>query len=342
MPYSLRQHNTFGIEATCTKFVEYDNEEQLRAALADLQPSDSHAQAPRWLHIGSGSNLLFLHPHFEGHVLHSHIRGIEVVEQDNDNVTLRVGAGEDWDAFVAHCVAQGYFGLENLSHIPGEVGASAVQNIGAYGTEVAERIASVETLSVNSGERRIFSPEECKYAYRSSIFKHELRQQYVVTHVSFQLDRTFLPVLTHAALMQQLQAQNIEPQTATAQQVRQAVIAVRSAKLPDPKELGSAGSFFMNPVIPEQQAASLLELYPSMPHYPAANGIKIPAAWLIEQCGWKGKSLGPAAVHKQQALVLVNANQASGQDIAALAAAIQQDVKSRFDIFIQPEVLYIT
>lgn len=341
MPYSLRQHNTFGLDATCNHFVNYHNEAQLREALAQLRPNSTTGESPRWLHIGSGSNLLFLRPHFAGTVLHSCILGKEVVSQTEETVVLRVGAGEDWDQLVEYCVEEGYFGLENLSLIPGEVGASAVQNIGAYGTEVGERIVQVETLAVNSGEKRIFQTEECQYGYRSSIFKHELHQQYIVTHVSFRLDLHFTPTLSHTALTQELFRQGIQPEKATASEMRSAVIAVRSSKLPDPKTLGSAGSFFMNPMISAEHAQRLLHRYPNMPHYPTAQGVKVPAAWLIEQCGWKGQRLGGAAVHDKQALVIVNALQASGQEIATLAERIRQDVQARFDISIHPEVLYI-
>lgn len=334
MPHSLRHHNTFGIDATCTQLVEYTSLTQLHSLLPQL-----HQQ--RWLHIGAGSNLLFVQPHFEGIVLQSHIQDIEQVEQNAQSLTLRVAAGKDWDQFVAYCVEKGYHGLENLSHIPGQVGASAVQNVGAYGVEAADRIQTVETIEVSTGKTCLFQAEQCQYGYRTSIFKHELRGQHIITHVSFRLERTFQPILTHVALVQHLEAKGIAPQQATAQQVRQAIIDVRSSKLPDPKEIGSAGSFFMNPVISNEQAQTLLKQYPSMPHYPTSTGVKVPAAWLIEQCGWKGKCLGQAAVHDRQALVLVNPGQATGQDIATLAATIQQDVREQFDITISPEVLYI-
>lgn len=321
------------IEASCENFVEYDSVEQLKQVLARMQG--------KWLHIGSGSNLLFLRPHYNGTILHSGIRGIEIAGEDTDTITLRVGAGEDWDSFVGHCVKHGYHGLENLSFIPGEVGASAVQNVGAYGVEACDRIEWVETIDAITCTPRRFSTAECRYAYRSSTFKHELRNRYVVTHVGYKLSRTFTPILSHEAVVRQLQADGITPEQATAAAVRQSIIAVRRAKLPDPKEVGSAGSFFMNPVVAPEKAETLLEAHPSMPHYAVAEGVKIPAAWLIEQCGWKGKTLGRAGVHPRQALVLINVDHATGEDIARLATAIREDVSRRFGIDIRPEVLYV-
>lgn len=331
---SLRPYNTLGVEATCREFYVYDTIEQLFTLLPKLV-------GKRWLHIGSGSNLLFLTPHFDGVVLHSHIRGIEIVEQTSDSVLLRVGAGEDWDDFVAYCVAHGFYGLENLSLIPGQVGASAVQNVGAYGVEAGDYIEAVETIEVETGKPRTFSHAEGCYAYRSSIFKHELQNQHIVTHVLYRLSLTFHPVLTHTAVTRLLEQARLSHEEVDANALRRAVVEVRRAKLPDPHEIGSAGSFFMNPVVSEEKAQQLLSLHPDMPHYPTPEGVKIPAAWLIEQCGWKGRNLGQAGVHPQQALVLINLGQASGAEIARLASTIQSDVKRRFDITLHPEVLYI-
>lgn len=371
MAFSLIHHNTFGIDATCERFAEYSTVEELSALLAPLVDSGS-----RWLHIGGGSNLLFLSEHYDGTILHSRIRGIEVCDEDDECVILRVGAGEDWDAFVDYCVSHGWYGLENLSFIPGEVGASAVQNVGAYGVEAGDRIETVEGLLIGSDVRdhaaAVLSGEEyaaeapaettisatvidhadCNYAYRSSVFKHELKGRFIVTHVWYRLSKTFQPVMTHAAVTRLLEAKGIDPQRCTAQQVRDAIIEVRKAKLPDPKVTGSAGSFFMNPVVPQAKADELLKLYPAMPHYPAplpskgedgaeAMGVKIPAGWLIEQCGWKGQQQGRAGVHPQQALVLINCGGATGADVEHLAFTIQADVRQKFGIDIHPEVLFI-
>lgn len=369
MTFSLLKYNTFGIDAKCDDFVEYTTKEQL---LEILQPLVASGQ--RWLHIGGGSNLLFLNDHYNGTVLHSRIMGIEVCDEDDDEVLLRVGAGEDWDTFVEHCVNNGWYGLENLSFIPGEVGASAVQNVGAYGVEVGECIEAVEGMLIGSNLRgdaqailhdkefptdmnadqsiseTVIDHADCKYAYRSSVFKHELKGRFIVTHVWYRLTKHFRPVITHAAVTRLLVSRGIDPLHCTAAEVRKAIIDVRKAKLPDPKEIGSAGSFFMNPVVTQQKANELLTLHPTMPHYPAplidaegneTEGVKIPAGWLIDQCGWKGRQLGPAGVHPLQALVIINCGGATGADIERLAFTIQADVRKKFGIEIHPEVLFI-
>lgn len=369
MTLSLQKHNTFGIDTTCDRFVEYTSQDELLPVLQSLVNSGEP-----WLHIGGGSNLLFLCDHYHGTILHSAIKGIEVCDEDEDEVLLRVGAGEDWDVFVAHCVAHGWYGLENLSFIPGEVGASAVQNVGAYGVEAGDHIETVEGLLIGSNlqsdiqhvmeeERPAEDPllgqsisetvidhADCKYAYRSSVFKHELKQRFVVTHVWYRLSKRFKPVLTHTAITRLLESKSIVPTQCTAEEIRNAIIEVRKAKLPDPKKIGSAGSFFMNPVVTPEKATSLLEQYPTMPHYPSpltnedgheTEGVKIPAGWLIEQCGWKGKQLGKAGVHPQQALVLINCGGAKGTDVEKLAQTIQDDVRQKFGIDIHPEVLFV-
>lgn len=319
-------YNTFGIAAKARLFVEYDSEAELQALLKDV------AGLPL-LHVGGGSNLLFTKD-FDGVVLHSGIRGIEVLEENDETALLRAGAGEVWDDFVAHCVAQGWSGVENLSLIPGEVGASAVQNIGAYGVEAKDVIERVEAVSLADGTLRTFVNSDCRYAYRQSIFKQELRGQYAITHVVYRLSRQFVPQLDYGNIRAQLEG----VEQVTAQAVRDAIIRIRQSKLPDPQVQGNAGSFFMNPVVPREQFEQLQKDYPQIPHYDAANGVKIPAGWLIEQCGWKGKSLGRAAVHDRQALVLVNNGDATGSDVLALSNAVCADVKERFNIDIRPEV----
>lgn len=369
MAQSLLKYNTFGIDATCNALVEYDTTEQLNDILTDLVKSGQ-----RWLHIGGGSNLLFLSNHYDGTILHSRIKGIEISDEDDDEVILRVGAGEEWDAFVGYCVEHGWYGLENLSFIPGEVGASAIQNVGAYGVEAGDRIETVEGFLIGgSGDdatnttisSTVIDRGDCQYAYRSSVFKHELKGRFVVTHVWYRLSKTYHPILTHAAVQRLLESKGIDPATCTAQQMRQAVTEVRQEKLPDPKNIGSAGSFFMNPVVTKSKADELLKEYPDMPHYPAPlpknavsdensaisevkndvveakNGVKIPAGWLIEQCGWKGQRLGNAGVHPKQALVLINCGGATGHDVEHLSQTIQADVHQKFGIEIHPEVLFI-
>lgn len=326
--YSLRRHNTFGIDARCARFIEYASEAELRTVLSELR----ERPAEPVFHIGGGSNLLFT-ADYPGTLLHSGIKGREVTERAGDHVLVRAGAAEEWDDFVAWCVDNGFYGLENLSLIPGEVGASAVQNIGAYGVEAESCIERVETAERSTGMARTFRRDECEYAYRNSVFKHRLRNRYVVTHVVFRLSLRFVPQTGYGALQHEL-----DGKTPTPQELRSLVIGIRRSKLPDPAVTGSAGSFFMNPVIPEQQFATLLREYPDAPHYPAPGGIKVPAGWLIERSGWKGKSLGRAGVHPRQALVLINRGGATGQEIVALSDAIRADVARLFGINLRPEV----
>lgn len=322
--YSLLIHNTFGIDVNAKVYVEYDSEEELMTVLPSLKGN--------LLHIGGGSNLLF-RKDYEGTVLHSAIKGIEVVEEHDGDVLVRVGAGVVWDEFVEWTVERGYGGAENLSLIPGEVGASAVQNIGAYGAEVKDIIVLVETVHLQSGEKRCFKVDECGYAYRQSVFKNELKGQYAVTYVTYRL--SVHPVL-------KLEYGNMKDlacrEKVTVADVRQFIIETRNAKLPDPKVLGNAGSFFMNPVVTKEKFLAIQEEYPQMPFYEVEGGVKIPAGWMIEQCGWKGKSLGRAAVHDKQALVLVNLGGASSEEIVTLCDAICKDVRERFGIDIHPEV----
>ena len=331
--HSLLHHNTFGIDAKCNDFVEYSSVEELVSLLSTIRRG-------RWLHIGGGSNLLFVKD-FDGTILHSKMADCNVVRQDDDYVYLRVGSGYVWDDFVAYCVEHHYYSLENLSLIPGEVGASAVQNIGAYGVEVEQFIDRVETIEVATGKSRVFEHAACEYAYRSSIFKHQLRGQYIVTHVVYRLKRAFVPDLEYGGIQRALAAAGIAVDGLTARQLRDVIIYVRRAKLPDPKEIGSAGSFFMNPIVSEETFESLRISYPDMPHYIMPGGVKIPAGWMIDQCGWKGKHLGKAGVYEKQALVLINLGGANGQDVVRLSDAIRHDVKEKFGIEIFPEVNFI-
>ncbi len=319
--------NTFGLDVKAGRWLEYASMEELKALIAEGQISSPY------LHVGSGSNLLFLGD-FEGTILHSAIRSIEMVNQDAEKVWLRVGAGVIWDDFVAYCVERGYYGAENLSLIPGEVGASAVQNIGAYGVEVKDLISCVETVDVH-GDRRVFGVEECGYAYRNSVFKRPDMKSFFVTHVTFALNKAEQYTLNYGTIRQELEKY---PQIDLAT-VRQVIVSIRESKLPDPKVLGNAGSFFMNPIVPRAKYETLLQEYPSMPSYQVdATHVKIPAGWMIEQCGWKGKSLGNAAVHDKQALVLVNCGGATGPDIVALSDAVRAAVREKFGVEIHPEV----
>lgn len=323
--YSLLAHNTFGIEARCSRFLEYSTvEEAQEIALLLKSP---------YLLIGAGSNLL-LTGDFDGMVVHSALRGIEKI----DATHVRCGSGEVWDDVVAWCVAHTLYGAENLSLIPGEVGASAVQNIGAYGAEVKDFISSIEAVEIETGKQCLFSREECQYGYRDSRFKHEWKNRYLITHVIYQLSNdSSLQRLDYGNIRSELEHRGINQPTPL--ELRQVVIDIRNSKLPDPKVMGNAGSFFMNPVVERSKYEELLRMYPQMPHYYIdENHEKIPAGWMIDQCGWKGRSLGPAGVHDRQALVLVNRGGATGADIVALCQRIQHDVHEKFGIEIHPEV----
>lgn len=330
--FSLLRHNTFGIDARCSRYIEYATPEELREALADLRQSPSGHPV---FHIGGGSNLLFT-ADFPGTILHSAITGREEMAREGGSVLVRAGAGEEWDAFVAWCLDNGFYGLENLSLIPGEVGASAVQNIGAYGVEVENRIEWVETVDMATGEPRKFLHDECEYAYRSSIFKHGLRGRYAVTHVVFRLSLRYVPHTGYGALQRMPGDRQPGPH-----ELRSLIIGIRRDKLPDPAETGSAGSFFMNPVVTEEKFADLLRAYPDIPHYPLQGGVKVPAGWLIERSGWKGKRLGRAGVHPRQALVLVNLGGATGREVVALSDAVRADVARKFGIDLRPEVQFL-
>lgn len=306
--------------------------EELHAMMPDIQ------QASPLLIIGAGSNLL-LTQDFPGTVLHVCIKGIEMCECDDnrDYCLLRCGAGEVFDEVIEYAIEHQLYGMENLSLIPGEVGASAVQNIGAYGKEAKDVIKSVEAIEISSGREVLIDNEECRYGYRYSRFKDEWRGQYVIHHVTFRLSRHFEPSLEYGNIRKVLSEQGNNAPTAA--DVRRAVIDIRKAKLPDPEVEGNAGSFFMNPIVSREKYEELLKQYPSMPHYNVdAEHEKIPAGWMIEQCGWKGKSLGRAGVHVNQALVLVNRGGATGQEVVNLCNAIRADVLQRFGIDIKPEV----
>ncbi len=332
--YSLLGHNTFGIDVCCHRFLEYASVDEARAIASSLEVADEPL-----LIIGAGSNLL-LTGDYPATVLHSAIKGVEVMPQDNgETVFLRCGSGEVFDDVIAYAVSNGYFGAENLSIIPGEVGASAVQNVGAYGVEAKDIIVSVEAVELGTGNIVQFANADCAYAYRQSKFKHEWRDHYLITHVTYALSRVFRPHLDYGNIRVALLAKGIEQPTAL--QLRDVIISIRQAKLPDPAKQGNAGSFFMNPVVCEAKWQSLLASYPSMPYYVVSKEqgtYKIPAGWMIEQCGWKGKSLGHAGVHDKQALVLVNLGGATGEEVVKLCDTIRKDVKDKFGVEIQPEV----
>ena len=335
---SLRGHNTFGIDAQAAHFVEYDSVDELqmfvgrRAANGDTTPL---------LHIGRGSNLLFLGD-YAGTILHSTMRDITVTANEGDYVYVRVSAGIIWDDWVQYAVDSHWHGLENLSAIPGEVGAAAVQNIGAYGSEAKDFILFVDTVDLETGAIRHFTNEECRYGYRDSIFKNELRGRYAVTHVHFRLTHDFRPRLEYGGIRRALAEHDIDEVNLTAEQLRQTIIDIRHAKLPDPATLGNAGSFFKNPIVERNIYEHIRQSYPDAPHYEVdADRVKIPAGWMIEQCGWKGKVTGHVGVYEKQALVIVNMGGATGMEVSDLCKSIQADVESHFGIHIEPEVNFI-
>lgn len=328
--YSLLSHNTFGIDVSAARFLEYSSVDELHRLI------DSGQVTSPYLHIGGGSNLLFTKD-YEGTVLHSRIEGVEVADETDDEIVVRVGAGVVWDDFVDYCVKHHWYGAENLSLIPGEVGASAVQNIGAYGVEVKDLIVRVETLNIE-GKERVYDISECGYSYRDSIFKRPANKSVFVTYVSFKLSKKEYYTLDYGTIRRELE----KYPAVTLETVRRVIIAIREEKLPDPRVMGNAGSFFMNPIVSRVKFEALQEEYPHMPFYEIdADRIKIPAGWMIDQCGWKGKALGPAAVHDKQALVLVNRGGAKGADVIALSDAVRASVREKFGIDIHPEVNFI-
>ena len=324
--YSLLPHNTFGMDVKAAHFVEFTE-------VGDVLRIASELGGMRHLVIGGGSNLLFMGD-FDGVVLHSAIKTIEVLGENDLSVFVRVGSGVNWDEFVAYSVAQGWQGLENLSAIPGEVGASAVQNVGAYGVEAGDFIVKVDAVSLKGCCTVSFLNDDCRYAYRDSIFKNDEKDKYVITHVIFRLNKIPQYVLSYGNLKEQCEAMG----GVTAENIRTAVCKTRAAKLPDPAVMGSAGSFFMNPVVEPAKADELKALYPSMPVYPAPNGVKLSAGWLIDRCGWKERSDARVGVYPHQALVIVNLGGATGREVMDFAHRIQQSVQEKFGVSISPEV----
>ena len=324
--YSLKAHNTFGIDAKCRQFIEYATETEAQEVAKLLRE-----ERKPFIIIGGGSNLL-LTKDYEGMVVHATVKGVERHGQ-----RLTCGAGEEWDTIVARSLEMGLYGAENLSLIPGDVGASAVQNIGAYGAEAKDLIRSIRAVEIETGNVCTIENAECEYGYRQSRFKHDWKNQYLIVSVEYEFSETFEPRLDYGNIRAELEHRGIsEP---TPQQLRQTIIDIRLAKLPDPKVMGNAGSFFMNPIVSRAKYESLAAQYDKLPYYELdADHVKIPAGWMIDQCGWKGKSLGRAGVHDKQALVLVNLGGATGEEIVTLCETIQKDVKAQFDIDIYPEV----
>lgn len=332
--YDLTRHNTFAMQVKCDRWVVYESTEDLHEIFEKMP-----ASAP-WLHLGAGSNVLFLGD-YPGVVLHSGICGMVFTDAGNGSTTVRVGAGETLDNVIAECCRRGLWGLENLSGIPGEAGASAVQNVGAYGVEAADVIERIEAFDTRHMRMVTFTPTECSYGYRDSMFKHSgVKGRYIITAVTYRLSDIPIPKIDYPALRERLTTLPDNPA-----EVREAVIAVRDSKLPDPNRVPSAGSFFKNPVVDHQtykQVCREAGTDIKVPCYETDGGVKIPAAWLIDRCGWKGRTLGGAAVWHLQPLVIVNpVRSASPDDIVRLEAAIIDSVRERFGIKLTPEVEHI-
>ncbi|EOV8484981.1 UDP-N-acetylmuramate dehydrogenase [Klebsiella aerogenes] len=329
MNLSLKPWNTFGINHSAKAIVLAENEQQLlaawQAAAAEHQPC---------LILGEGSNVLFLKD-YSGTVIINRIMGIEVSET-SEAWRLHVGAGENWHQLVQFALENGMPGLENLALIPGCAGSSPIQNIGAYGVELQRVCEYVDCIELETGRKQRLSAAECRFGYRDSIFKHEYQDRYAIVAVGLWLKKAWQPVLTYGDLTR------LDAQTVTPRQVFDAVCHMRMTKLPDPKVNGNAGSFFKNPVVSAQVAQELLAAFPGAPHYPQADGsVKLAAGWLIDQCQLKGKTIGGAAVHRQQALVLINDNQATSDDVVGLAHYVRQQVGEKFNVWLQPEVRFI-
>ena len=325
LDFSLKGHNTFGIDVRCKRFVEFDSEDEVVKFVTGGELTEP------FFVLGGGANILFTKD-FNGTILHSAIKDVH-----RDGNLLRFGSGVEWDSVVSYAVENGLYGSENLSIIPGEVGASAVQNIGAYGVEVKDLITTVEAIDLKTGEKVVFENSDCEYGYRQSKFKNEWKGRYFITYVTYRFEKEFRPKLEYGNILSYLESHGTK--NPTAQELRNAIIEIRNSKLPDTKVLGNGGSFFINPIVGRAKYEELRTNYPEMPHYTIdEEHEKIPAGWLIEKCGWKGKSLGRAGVYEKQALVLVNRGGASGEEILNLCRAICDDVKKQFDIEIHPEV----
>lgn len=329
MNHSLKAWNTFGLEQSANEIVCVENEQQL----VNVWQSANALHQPVLI-LGEGSNVLFLDT-FHGTVIINRIKGIEVTEQP-EAWHLHIGAGENWHRLVEHTLQLGMAGLENLALIPGCVGSSPIQNIGAYGVELQRVCAYVDCVELATGKTQRVSATECRFGYRDSIFKHEYQDRYAIVAVGLRLMKQWQPVLTYGDLAR------LDPATVTPQQVFDSVCHMRRTKLPDPKISGNAGSFFKNPVVAKDVAEALLSQFPNAPHYPQPDGsVKLAAGWLIDQCELKGVSIGGAAVHRQQALVLINAGNATSEDVVNLAHLVREKVGEKFNVWLEPEVRFI-
>jgi UDP-N-acetylmuramate dehydrogenase len=328
---SLKPYNTFGIEANASQFVELQTLEEVQVLCQTFNLTDR-----KLLILGGGSNIL-LTKDFDGMAIKINLKGIEILKENDEEVWVQAMAGETWHSFVTYCVEKNWGGIENLSLIPGCVGAAPMQNIGAYGTEIKAVFSHLKAVEIATGELVEFNNEACEFGYRESVFKNKFKGKYIIVSVVFKLNKKPILNYSYGAIQDVLNEKGIS--TPTIQDISKAVISIRQSKLPNPAELGNAGSFFKNPEIPAEQYQQLKTEFPEIPGYPAPNNqIKVPAGWLIEQCDWKGKIVGNTGAHKNQALVLVNYGNATGNEILDLAKQIQASVYNQFKINISPEV----
>lgn len=327
---SLRKLNTFGINVKCKFYCKVQSEKEMVSVInSEEYNNNSH------LILSGGSNVLFLKD-YEGLIIQNEIKGKQITEEKSESTILRVGAGENWHQFVLWSIKNGLSGLENMALIPGNVGASPMQNIGAYGVEVKDFIVSVEGVNLDTKEAFILKNSECNFEYRDSIFKHELKEKVIITHVNFELSKTPINNIKYGAIKEEIKSLGLPIST---ESICKAVINIRTRKLPNPKVIGNIGSFFKNPVISTSEFLKIQKQYSEIVGYKVSDTeTKVAAGWLIDQCGWKGYRKGDAGVHKNQALVLVNHGNATGEEIISLSKEIQQSVKDKFKIDIHPEV----
>ena len=330
--YNLSSLNTLSLTGVADYFARFNSVSELLALLEYAKTKQLKIKV-----LGGGSNMI-VQPSVSGLVVQSAMQGIEKLSEDDTTITYAVDAGLNWHQWVLKSIEMGAYGLENLALIPGAVGACPIQNIGAYGVEVGQTMEEVRGLQLSSGQWMSFSAAQCDFSYRDSIFKKQFKSDFLITQVIFKLAKVFKPQVSYAPL--NTMAEQLDPKSLTAKQIADWVMDVRNSKLPDPNKIPNAGSFFTNPIIPKSQADELLTQFPNLPAYPVANNdsvLKIAAGWLIDQCGWRGKSLGLAKMHDQQALVLTLKPGASQQDLIAIQHAVQMDVKNKFGILLQPE-----
>lgn len=326
---NITPFTTFGVKVISRYFATFSSIEELRKLLAEVKDQ-------QLLVLGGGSNMLF-RKDYEGITIKNEITGISVIEENEESVLLKVGAGEVWHNFVLYSIEHNLGGIENLSLIPGSVGASPMQNIGAYGVEIKDVFDSLEAIEIATGELHTFSHQDCQFGYRESVFKKELKGKYIIVSVSYKLSKQPKLNTSYGAINSELATRGITQPSI--KDVSDVVIAIRQSKLPDPKEIGNAGSFFKNPVIPKSHYIALQKTYENIPSYPVSEDtVKVPAGWLIDNAGWKGKTIGEYGVHKNQALVLVNYGKANGNDIFQLSEDIIADIYKRYQIKLEREV----